>query len=171
MHVGKNIQSLRKHLNMTQQDLAERLCMSRSAISRIESKSSADIELVHSISKILNVPIIYLIYGINDSQDEALTGDTQSRNNSIRDLYTNSTTLYRKLPHERKSFSRAIGLEIHREILQCETRAIERFSRSLKTKILSLFSESDETIKSSFINFIDAHTSDWIKRNGLQQML
>lgn len=162
MHIGKNIQSLRKHLNMTQQDLAERLSMSRSAISRIENRDSADIGLIHSISKVLNIPILQLIYGINDSENQSLTGDTTIKNHSIRDLYTNSTITYRKLPHERKSFCRAIGLEIHREIIQCESRAIEKFANSLKTNILSLFSESEKALQKKLIDFIDAHTSDWI---------
>lgn len=62
--VGKNIKKHRVSKNMSQEDLAEHLNVSRQAVSNWETgKTQPDIETLHNISMILDVSIEELIYG------------------------------------------------------------------------------------------------------------
>lgn len=62
--VGKNIKKYRALKNMSQEDLAEQLNVTRQAVSNWETgKTQPDIETLHNISMILDVSIEELIYG------------------------------------------------------------------------------------------------------------
>ncbi len=62
--VGKNIAAFRTQKNMTQAELAERLCVTRQAVSNWENeKTEPDIETLHKIAEVLEVSIEELIYG------------------------------------------------------------------------------------------------------------
>lgn len=62
--VGKNIKKFRQSQNMSQEELAERLNVTRQAISNWETgKTQPDIDTLHNISMILGVTIEELIYG------------------------------------------------------------------------------------------------------------
>ena len=62
--VGKNIKKYRVSENMSQEDLAEHLNVTRQAVSNWETgKTQPDIETLHNISMILDVSIEELIYG------------------------------------------------------------------------------------------------------------
>ena len=62
--VGKNIKKYRVSKNMSQEDLAEHLNVTRQAVSNWETgKTQPDIETLHNISMILDVSIEELIYG------------------------------------------------------------------------------------------------------------
>lgn len=63
--VGKNIRSLRTSKHMTQDELAERLFVSRQTVSNYETgKSHPDIEILVKISEIFDTDVNALIYGI-----------------------------------------------------------------------------------------------------------
>lgn len=62
--VGKNIRKFREAKNMSQEDLAGSLNVTRQAVSNWETgKTEPDIETLHNISMTLEVSIEELIYG------------------------------------------------------------------------------------------------------------
>ena len=62
--VSKNIKAFREKKNMTQQELADRLCVTRQAVSNWENgKTEPDIETLSMIATVLEVSIEELIYG------------------------------------------------------------------------------------------------------------
>lgn len=68
--VGRNIQILRNRKKMTQNDLAEKIFVSRQTISNYENgKSNPDIEMLLRIAEVLECDANTLIYGIPAPQD------------------------------------------------------------------------------------------------------
>lgn len=62
--VGKNIRKFRENKNMTQEDLADKLNVTRQAVSNWETdKTQPDIDTLHKIAQILDVSVEELIYG------------------------------------------------------------------------------------------------------------
>lgn len=62
--VGKNIKVIRSSANMTQDQLAEQLNVTRQAVSSWENgRTEPDIETLQKISEVLNVTVEELIYG------------------------------------------------------------------------------------------------------------
>ena len=62
--IGKNIRSLRQSKNMTQDELAEKLFVTRQTVSNYETgKSRPDVEMLVKISDILETDIHQVIYG------------------------------------------------------------------------------------------------------------
>ena len=62
--IGKNIRQLRNAQNMTQDELAERLFVTRQTVSNYETgKSRPDVEMLVKISEILETDIHQVIYG------------------------------------------------------------------------------------------------------------
>jgi Predicted transcriptional regulators len=62
--VGNNIKKFRTEKNITQEELAEKLSVSRQAVSNWEcGKTEPDIDTLHKIAAILDVSIEELIYG------------------------------------------------------------------------------------------------------------
>jgi len=72
MNLGKSIQSLRKSQGLTQEALAERVGVSRPAISQIENNSvRPEQETITSICKALNVPESLLYINSFEKEDVA----------------------------------------------------------------------------------------------------
>ena len=62
--VGKSIKKYREEKKLTQDDLAEKLSVTRQAVSNWEcGKTQPDIETLHKISEALEVSVEELIYG------------------------------------------------------------------------------------------------------------
>ena len=62
--IGDHIKSFREQKGINQEELAERLCVTRQAVSNWErGKTEPDIETLHKIADILEVSIEELIYG------------------------------------------------------------------------------------------------------------
>ncbi len=71
--VGKNIKKIRTELNMTQEELAEKISVTRQAVSNWETeKTQPDIETLEQISEVLGVTIEELIYGKQKSSQGTL---------------------------------------------------------------------------------------------------
>ena len=75
--IGKNIKRLRLRQRMTQDELAERLFVTRQTISNYETgKSKPDVEMLAKISEIFKIDVQQLIYGLQpidtDRQKERL---------------------------------------------------------------------------------------------------
>lgn len=64
-NVGKNIRLLRKQRQMAQDDLAERLYVSRQTVSNYETgKSNPDIDMLVRIAEVLQTDVKILIFGL-----------------------------------------------------------------------------------------------------------
>lgn len=62
--VGKNIKFFREKKNITQSELADKLCVTRQAVSNWENgKTEPDIEMLNKIASVLEISIEELIYG------------------------------------------------------------------------------------------------------------
>ena len=62
--VGKNIKKYREQKGLTQEQLAEQLCVTRQAVSNWENeKTQPDVETLHKISCALECSVEELIYG------------------------------------------------------------------------------------------------------------
>ena len=71
--IGKNIRELRIRKSMTQDDLAEKLFVTRQTVSNYETgKSRPDVEMLLKIGEVLDADIQHLIYG---PEKLRLTGD------------------------------------------------------------------------------------------------
>lgn len=61
--VGKNIKFFREKKNITQSELADKLCVTRQAVSNWENgKTEPDIEMLNKIASVLEISIEELIY-------------------------------------------------------------------------------------------------------------
>ena len=64
-NVGKNIRNMRNKNKMTQDELAEKLFVSRQTVSNYETgKSNPDIDMLVKIAEVLNTDVNILIFGI-----------------------------------------------------------------------------------------------------------
>ena len=62
--VGRTIRRFREAKGLTQEQLAERLCVTRQAVSNWENeKTQPDIDTLHKIAQVLEVSVEELIYG------------------------------------------------------------------------------------------------------------
>lgn len=62
--VGKNIKFFREKKDITQSELADKLCVTRQAVSNWENgKTEPDIEMLNKIASVLEISIEELIYG------------------------------------------------------------------------------------------------------------
>lgn len=75
MNISKKIQELRKNKGLSQEQFAERLGVSRQAVSKWESNQSCpDIEKIALISELFGVSTDYLIKGDEEQQTEESMG-------------------------------------------------------------------------------------------------
>ena len=85
MTIGERIKMLRKQNNMTQENLAEHLCVSYQAVSKWETGlSSPDLSLIPPLTKLFNI-----------SADELL-GITEANDDVTRKKYNTALQKYRK---------------------------------------------------------------------------
>lgn len=67
--VGKNIKKARKEKELSQEQLAERLNVTRQAVSNWEcGKTEPDIETLQRLSEVLEVSVEELIYGVTTTE-------------------------------------------------------------------------------------------------------
>lgn len=70
-NVGKNIRNMRAKNKMTQDELAEKLFVSRQTVSNYETgKSNPDIDMLVKIAEVLNADVNILIFGIPTPPDK-----------------------------------------------------------------------------------------------------
>ena len=90
MNLGENLISLRKKENMSQEDLAEKLDVSRQAISKWESgQGYPEMEKIIKISEIFNYNIDLLIKG---KVDENQINDIEKYDNFMKKFGKNIST-------------------------------------------------------------------------------
>jgi len=69
--IGKNIKDLRVRAKLTQEELAERLFVTRQTVSNYENgKSRPDVDMIVRIGEILNADANTVIYGIQEDMDK-----------------------------------------------------------------------------------------------------
>ena len=69
-NIGKNIRDLRIRRNMTQEELAEKLFVTRQTVSNYETgKSRPDIDMLTRISEVLEADVNEVLYGAAKQQD------------------------------------------------------------------------------------------------------
>ena len=70
--IGKNIKQLRLQQKMTQDELAERLSVTRQTVSNYETgKSKPDVDMLVKISEVFNTDVQQLIYGPEPAPDKS----------------------------------------------------------------------------------------------------
>ena len=70
--IGKNIKQLRLQQKMTQDELAERLFVTRQTVSNYETgKSKPDVDMLIKISEVFNTDVHQLIYGPEPAPDKS----------------------------------------------------------------------------------------------------
>lgn len=73
--VGKNIKRLRQKCGMTQEALAEQLCVTRQAVSNWETeKTQPDVETLGKLAEIFGVSVEEIIYG-ESKEPKAISND------------------------------------------------------------------------------------------------
>ena len=86
MSVGSQIKQRRTELNMSQETLAEKIGVSRSAISNWEiERNYPDLQLIVSLSDVLEIPLDTLLKGDTAVVDK-ITTDTTTRKNLTKKL-------------------------------------------------------------------------------------
>lgn len=84
MTVGQNIKRLRENAKMTQEEMAEKLNVTRQAISSWENgKTQPDIETLHKIATLFETDINELIYGKKQPITQTIVKEI-STNNAIK---------------------------------------------------------------------------------------
>ncbi len=74
MELGQRIKLKRKELNLTQEDLANKLDVTYQAVSKWENGTSLpEIQLLNKIAKSLNTTYDFLLDGVEEDDDEATT--------------------------------------------------------------------------------------------------
>lgn len=69
--IGKNIRQLRVNNKMTQDELAEKLFVTRQTVSNYETgKSRPDIDMLVRMSELLGCDVNSILYGIIEQTDE-----------------------------------------------------------------------------------------------------
>ena len=80
-NVGKNIKKFREAKNMTQEQLAEKLFVTRQAVSNWENgKTQPDIDTITRISQELDVSVEEIIYGQQANTMQNVTNQTIVKN-------------------------------------------------------------------------------------------
>lgn len=116
MSIGEKIKECRKKASLTQEQLAEKLCVSRQAITKWESdRGMPDIDNIRNISKLFGVTIDYLLddggnllnsvikenINIDDYQK---TGKSRSRYDAVvRAKYAQAGNIYPLIRHKKLS--------------------------------------------------------------------
>lgn len=163
MHIGNNIKVLREKLGLTQLDFAEKIGVSRSAISYIEKKDSVDTKLLETISEVFNIPVIDIFYG-NKEQEHLKEGTTPYEVNTVRDLHKDSSSVYRRFSDFEKNFSRSIAIEIYNEVKKCEDEAIDSYVHEVKSLISNIDGSTTITID-KLKGALEATARNWKKEN------
>ena len=69
--IGKNIKELRIRAKLTQEELAEKLFVTRQTVSNYENgKSRPDVDMIVRIGEVLNADANTVIYGIPEEMDK-----------------------------------------------------------------------------------------------------
>ncbi len=89
MNIGERIYELRRKNSMSQEDLAEKMNVSRQSISKWESNQSVpEVEKIVQLSNILNVSTDWILKGENSKKQTS-----QSNKNNLKSVQTVSTAL------------------------------------------------------------------------------
>lgn len=89
MNIGERIYELRRKNSMSQEDLAEKMNVSRQSISKWESSQSVpEVERIVQLSNILNVSTDWILKGENSKKQTS-----QSNKNNLKSVQTVSTAL------------------------------------------------------------------------------
>ena len=81
-NIGKTIKNLRSEKNITQERLAEKLNVTRQAVSNWETgKTQPDIDTITKISDILEIPVEEIIYG---QKKNILGGNIDMENKTVQ---------------------------------------------------------------------------------------
>ena len=89
MNIGERIYELRRKNSMSQEDLAEKMNVSRQSISKWESSQSVpEVERIVQLSNIFNVSTDWILKGENSKNKKS-----QSNKNNLKSVQTVSTAL------------------------------------------------------------------------------
>ncbi|WP_195467529.1 helix-turn-helix transcriptional regulator [Clostridium sp. D43t1_170807_H7] len=172
MSLGEKLRECRKMVNLTQEELAEKLCVSRQAITKWESdKGIPDIVNIKNIAKLFDVSIDYLLddgeiisdFVLKESiniSDYKNKGKYKSKYDSaVRDKYKNAIIIYPLIQTKKLNLlENIIDFIVQPGVLQLADYAsnyaayylVELEQKQLLVKITKEFIESKE-LKNKFI--------------------
>ncbi|TPR39969.1 helix-turn-helix domain-containing protein [Apilactobacillus micheneri] len=127
MNLSEKIKDGRKKSNFTQQELADRLHVTRQALSKWENDQSyPNLDILVNISKILRISLNELL-GENHEMVEQISNDVRSKHKYMKYLYIVSGAFVLSLLISCAMLFFAYGEETH-------SVAFDRFNPSLKTE-------------------------------------
>lgn len=116
MNFGNKVKILRKEMNMTQTELADKLNIGKTTVSNYETNySTPDNDMLLKLSSVFNVSVDYLL-GNSDIKNPYNTEENVESKNI--DLWLSKTDGYKELPDEDKELIANIAknlLEKHRK--------------------------------------------------------
>ena len=85
--ISKNIKRLRQDVNLTQDSLAEKLCISRQAVSSWENdRTQPDVDMLERLSEVFGVSIEEIIYG--KKRNTTLETEKQTYGNTLTIVFS-----------------------------------------------------------------------------------
>lgn len=170
MHIGKQIKEKRLELNMTQNELAEALNVSRSTVSNWEiERNYPDIQLIVSLSKILNIPLELLLQEESDVVKK-ITSDTKEKKHiklKIKILYiilfslivSGAIYIYQSNNYQEISnANKIISLKEHNSMIEIITKL--PVYRSLTGYYLDVSPQNKDTLQITLITKLDLTMSN-----------
>ncbi len=170
MHIGKQIKEKRLELNMTQNELAEALNVSRSTVSNWEiERNYPDIQLIVSLSKILNIPLELLLQEESDVVKK-ITSDTKEKKHiklKIKILYiilfaliiVGAIYVYQSNNYlEISNANKIISLKEHNSTIEIVTKL--PIYRSLTGYYLDVSPQNKDTLQITLITKLDLTMSN-----------
>jgi transcriptional regulator with XRE-family HTH domain len=127
VHIGKKIEEKRKQLSMTQNDLAERLYVTRQAVSKWEmGKSLPSMDVFVAMTKLFDVTIDYLVDGSELKENDYATMFMQYPRESVIYHFLHSDHINQDVKHifyllshseRRQILDQWLGKKVHIDLL------------------------------------------------------
>ena len=91
MNLANNIMSLRKNMGMSQEELADQLCVSRQAVGKWESGQCApDLDKLLELSKLFQVTTDFLLTGTGENPNDTNHANAEVKMGNVRIVHMDS---------------------------------------------------------------------------------
>ncbi|RFU68936.1 XRE family transcriptional regulator [Peribacillus saganii] len=108
--VGQNVKKLREYHNMSQEELARLLNLSRSSVVNIENgRQNTSLESLRELSTVFKVPVTTFFDGVEDEEQATLISDINRKFKKLELRYNKLSKKHQKLI---KTLSELIETEV-----------------------------------------------------------